>query len=199
MKYTSVHVCCPGNIISGGPELLHQFVHELRQNGVDAHIIYFPFEQLYDTPALYSHYDIAKSNINEIKKEDIVFIPETATYLINRISCENIAIWWLSIDFYYGCPVDKKISPLMLKHYVDVWKGKKLSFSEMKKFQHFHQSYYAKDFLSRKGIISKELSDYLNDEFIKTNILNRDNNRKKIIAYNPKKGIKTTNRLIKAF
>ncbi|MFI3384358.1 hypothetical protein V5G93_24150, partial [Escherichia albertii] len=135
----------------------------------------------------------------EIKKEDIVFIPETATYLINRIPCTNIAIWWLSIDFYYGYPIDKKISPQMLKHYVDVLKGGKLSFRKMKSFQHFHQSHYAKVFLSRKGIISKELSDYLNDEFIKTNALSRNDNRKKIIAYNPKKGIKTTNRLIRAF
>ncbi|WP_157035349.1 hypothetical protein [Psychromonas ingrahamii] len=40
-----VFVICPGNIVTGGPELLHQFVQALNVSGADAKIIYYPFKK----------------------------------------------------------------------------------------------------------------------------------------------------------
>ena len=57
-KYNKVVVCCPAELVTGGPELLHQFVHHLTEQGVDAHITYYPFCSKHSTPEAYKHYKI---------------------------------------------------------------------------------------------------------------------------------------------
>ena len=63
----------------------------------------------------------------------------------------------------------------------------------MKNFLHLTQSCYAKNFLAKNGITRTHmLSDYLSSEhFCKKNIL-----KENIVAYNPKKGVEFTSRII---
>ena len=41
-KDSKVYVICPASIATGGPELLHQFAHILREKGVNAMMYYTP-------------------------------------------------------------------------------------------------------------------------------------------------------------
>ena len=60
---------------------------------------------------------------------------------------------------------------------------------------HFVQSNYVKDFLAMKGIDSYFLSDYINDRYFESrcDIGSKEN----IVAYNPKKGARITEYIIK--
>ncbi|MGS0066197.1 hypothetical protein ACUOJY_28970, partial [Escherichia coli] len=94
-KYNKVVVCCPAELVTGGPELLHQFVHHLTEQGVDAHITYYPFCSKHSTPEAYKHYKINIISLSEIEaSEDIlIVIPETATQISKRFPYNSIAIW----------------------------------------------------------------------------------------------------------
>ena len=41
---SNIYVLCPGNVVTGGPELLHQLVDTLNCNGKNASIVYYPFD-----------------------------------------------------------------------------------------------------------------------------------------------------------
>lgn len=67
----------------------------------------------------------------------------------------------------------------------------------MKNYQHLSQSEYARMFLESRGIHCDMLTDYLNETHLKD--VDENINRENIIAYNPKKGEKYSNKLISRY
>lgn len=190
-----VLVCCPGNAVTGGPELLHQFVDALRNKNVDARILYFPFNEEFKIPEAYKKYDVCTFNYNKINSDDVVVLPEVSTGLVSFFKKNKVYLWWLSVDNYFGTQKPNGFRG-KLRHYFDILKGSKLSLNEIKERDIFHlvQSKYAKDFLLKNGIESTTLTDYLNEEHLEQEV---DYSIKiKQIAYNPKKGFEYTRRLI---
>ncbi|EHW3109645.1 hypothetical protein K3E28_004468, partial [Escherichia coli] len=192
--FSKIIVCCPGNLVTGGPELLHQFVHQLRLNYIDAEIIYYPFDRDFETPNAYKHYNVKVVSLSGIDKCDnnLVILPETGTKYYKYFKGCQIGIWWLSVDNYFGYA--KKDSGFInnLKNLIKIFLRRKISLNKMQMMLHFYQSEYAREFLEKHHLQSIPLSDYLNvnhliNEGRKENVF-----REKIITYNPKKGIKTT-------
>lgn len=187
-----IFVCCPGDTVTGGPELLHQLVDSLREIEKEAYICYFPFNKKFIRPKPYQHYNTPQSTPVDSENSTII-LPEVATNLSRHFKKSNIAIWWLSVDNYLNKDGENK--PLdFLRNLYGHTRGK-LPIGRMKNFLHFAQSAYSKDFLEKKGIIPQTLTDYLGNEHLK----NKESKykRENIIAYNPTKGIQKTHLIIK--
>lgn len=189
-----VYVICPGNVVTGGPELLHQFVHGLNKRGVDASIVYFPFDNEYQVPSEYQHYNINVDKYINIKRNAVVILPEIKTGYSRYFKGNEIYIWWLSVDNYFKSEVKGIIKNI--KKLIGMCMGKtyQIKISKMGRVKHLTQSKYAGEFLESYGYKSEMLSDYLNKEhFIKSH---EPVNKQDIICYNPKKGYDITRRLI---
>ena len=104
MSINKIFVCCPKGVITGGPELLHQFVHSLRMKGVDAYVLYYPFDEIGETPAQYQHYNIEIGHYEQVDDDSMIILPEVATNLSVFFKKQRKAIWWLSIDNYFAPP-----------------------------------------------------------------------------------------------
>lgn len=195
MKSKSVYVCCPGGSVTGGPELLHQFVDELRLNNIDAKILYYPFDKKFDIPDAYIKYNVTQGQVDAVSSSALVVIPEVATSLAKDFPNNQISIWWLSVDNFFGF---KGVSPLKekLKNLKRIVFRKRMMLCEMKSFIHLTQCQYASLFLSNNRITSYPLTDYLNQTHLDQCYDNTK--RQMIIAYNPKKGIKVTQKLMDA-
>jgi len=203
-KDSNVYVLCPAYSKTGGPELLHQLVNELTNNGIDAYITYYDIKKndANYTPDDFKKYITDYKTLIEIedKKENIVISPEInwAINIIKKVKNAQKIIWWLSVDnFDRTCGLKNTLKTyglittpiLMLKREMIY------NFSNINIFdKHLCQSHYAIKYLEKKGIDNPlYLSDYVNDEYL--NIIDY-NDKEDIIAYNPKKGQKFTKKII---
>jgi hypothetical protein len=191
--YKDIYVCCPGNLVTGGTELLHQLVDKLRQEKISAHIVYYPFNKSFSCPDPFQIYNISqKYPLDE--QESLLIIPEALTKIARQYNAIQIAFWWLSIDFYFFRLHDNIVLDF-IRDIRSATKGR-IPLKKMSKYIHFHQSEYARLFLESYNIKSYPLSDYLNNQHL---LPAKDSKRKDMIAYNPKKGLKLTKKIIKKF
>ena len=156
---------CPGGVRTGGPEALHQLVHELRRFGADAHISYFPFEKTFEVLDDYLEYDVSPAALAD-QDGSLVILPETLTALSETLRSATAAIWWLSVDNFYGPVNTTSAASGTLRQ----WAFKaglrrspphQASFSKLKRALHFAQSMYAMDFLRSRKLQGRFLGDYL--------------------------------------
>lgn len=189
-----IYVCCPGGSVTGGPELLHQLVDALRRYGHDAYISYYPFNKRHEKPKEYGKYDSPESTIED-GCGNLIILPEVVTKISKYIHHAKVAIWWLSVDNYFGRKGDSYLRDLMCRFSTLI--RSRISMSAMSRFIHFAQSDYARDFLNARKIHAFMLTDYLSIEHFVT----RDSNncRENVVLYNPKKGVRTTLKLITAY
>lgn len=193
-----VYICCPGDSVTGGPELLHQFCDELCKVGVDANIIYYPLDMKFSVPKQYEHYNTPVATKDDVQQDNaIIIIPEVSTPLAKNFGKADICIWWLSVDNYFGRKKYNRFVRRYLGHTKSVLTGDRLPICAMKKYFHLSQSEYAKIFLKSRGIQCEMLTDYLNE----THLSKVDNSiiRDDVILYNPKKGSDYSKRLISRF
>ncbi|MDM0075154.1 hypothetical protein QTH90_12220 [Variovorax sp. J2P1-59] len=191
---TKTYVVCPGGVTTGGPEVLHQLVSELREAGRDAYICYFPFGKAFDVPPEYRKYNVLQSKIED-EPENLVILPESGTKISRRIRRASVAIWWLSVDNYYALPNILSFVPDALTRMVGgllVRRPLRL----LRPFRHFAQSQYAIEHLRERGIDAEFLGDYLNRAHASLPVKSDEGRRINAIAYNPKKGAQVTRQLI---
>lgn len=196
-KDTKIYVACPANTATGGPELLHQLVHELVKLGFDAYMYYYRLtENKHPVHEAYTGYNNKFFNYIEDTQNNILVVPETNTELVYEYNSIQKVIWWLSVDNHFSflnsnSKVKKNIKNIMYN--MKIYPKQKLyRFSKKENIIHFVQSEYAKQMLKNKGINNSFfLGDYLNKFFIEqqTNIITKKEN---IVIYNPKKGIEFT-------
>lgn len=210
---TKVFVYCPATVVTGGAELLHQLVHVLNNNNIDAYIVYY--DGLSAIPTEYEKYNLKVCLQIEDLYENIIVIHEGIFNKIININKAQIITWWLSVDNFFYCAKRYlklneyiKWSPSyailiflfrMKKLLIDgenYFKGN-LSFNDLKRIPaiNCYQSEYAHNFLLNNGFSEiLPLSDFINTEL---SAIDMDKERKNNILYNPKKGLKFTKRLIK--
>jgi len=198
---TKIYVACPANIATGGPELLHQLVHELCNLGFNAYMYYYLcLENKHPVHEAYINYNNKfVDHIDDIKN-NILIIPEVKTDLIYQYDSMQKVIWWLSVDNHFGFLNSNSKLKKMIKntlYYLNVYPKQKLyRFSKKEKIIHFVQSEYAKQMLKNRGLNSAFLGDYLNNLFIEQQISNINTKKENIVIYNPKKGIEFTKAII---
>lgn len=186
-------VCCPAGIVTGGPELLHQFVHELRNLSHDAYICYYPFGSAHECPEAYKDYNAPQAEFCD-QSGDLIVLPEVKTILARRVRHADVAIWWLSVDNYFGRRGESRLSDI--RRFITSLAHSRLPLRHLGIRIHFVQSAYARDFLARASITSITLTDYLSREHLETAGI--ESEKINIIAYNPKKGIRRTSSIIES-
>lgn len=194
---TKIFIAAPANHASGGPELLHQLGEKLKERNLKSVMYYYKLKDcLSPVHSNYTCYDLPYiTDLQEVSRDDILIVPETTTYFLNKVNAQKI-IWWLSVGNYLKVKNKeekrkRKISSLWKKH------ESHFSFSnpDKNKILHLYQSEYAKDYLIQNGISNlAALSDYLRDDFKNCDI---SKVKKGTIAYYPKKGTVFTDKLRK--
>ena len=188
---------------TGGVELLHQLVFELKQNNIPSQIAYLHNSKNGIIPE-YKKYIDDYVFVNEIEdsKDTLLIIPENFTWVARQFSLCEKAIWWLSLDNYlkrkdvlFATKKYGLLQALKIVARTIIGKNIQLNSQELSKIQyHFVQSHYVKEYLAKIGVQSYFLTDYLNAFFFeKTSGVNKEN----IVVFNPSKGIKVTQKIIK--
>ncbi len=198
-KYQRVLVVSPGNVVTGGPECMHHLVQLLREIGQDAYIVYTPFDQTFDVPEAYKHYQTPIARFADIAGELIIF-PEINTTMAMSVKNAQASVWWLSLDNFLE---RRHISPLRdkIRYFKKVLKGQRPmnGVASFGKLIHFAQSFYAKEYLESKGLSVIPFYEPIADQFLQDGLDPGIQERENEILYNPVKGKKITELLIKNF
>lgn len=205
-----IYVICPAFYKTGGTELLHQLVYQLNKMDKEAVIAYSNCEDYKEkiNPA-FKKYVNTYVDMKDIKDQhqNVVVVPEIACAFLNNFNNIKKVIWWLSVDnFIRECGLVGRIRISGLKRGIlgtakRMMKGK---YENIYKYigladLHLCQSFYALDYLRSIGVAQNKidyLSDYLNDQYLDI-VVEDEKERDNIILYNPQKGFKFTNKIIK--
>lgn len=183
----SYYVVCPAGIVSGGPELAHQFCYELNELGVKAKMFYLKTGSLLpvdmSAPEKYERYNTNPvTNQADVEREDsiVVYNESMTSYIPFYQKCRKV-LWWMSVDNYLKDSY--KLPPEEVREYVDF---------------HLVQSRYAYDYVKNILGVSEEnilfLSDYIHMDFYKKYF--PEGFRQNMVLYNPKKGYEHVKPLI---
>ncbi|MGQ4275070.1 hypothetical protein [Terrihabitans sp. B22-R8] len=184
-RYSRVVVLAPSATSTGGPELLHQLVHEIRLQGGEALIHYLP-DPAAEVPERYRCYDTPVLNELGLDAGDCVVVPETMVPALPLRSKARHIVWWLSFDFF-----ESRREPPFLRALANAYRRSLLKVQTLLGALHLFQSHYARSRLKEWGMDGAMLSDYLSLSPPAPDAAPR----RDVILYNPKKGIEITNRL----
>lgn len=201
--YSIVYVVAPAYLVTGGPEVLHQLCAELRSIGINAIMFYYNYTDRTKCPQpdVYTKYNVPYAVEIYDNKNCAYIIPEIILDVLSSIKKGKKYLWWLSVDMaYYQC-LDLYAEGISQEE-------KRKRIIEMIKlhsgiFQqdviHLVQSEYARNHCQYLGISDdkiKYLGDYLRDEFIENALKTCEIEKQNMVAYNPKKGMEFTKKLI---
>ena len=211
---SQIYVYCPAGLVTGGAELLHQLVSILNDNGKNAYIVYCG-DKAHILPEDYKCYNIkiAECIVNDKKNIEIL-----CEIFFEKVYDNNLTqkfFWWLSVDNFYIAssrflPLKdlfhfntilgfktllRRLYLFFLKH--KDFPSRIIGVNALKKMDivNGYQSEYTQNYLQNHGF--KEivaLKDYINVDYFDYDFDLK--NRKDIILFNPKKGIKFTKKLI---
>ncbi len=187
-----VWIYCPGRIVSGGPEALHQLARALMDSGVDARIVYYPdADGLCSVPDAYREYAPRVAVAAEDGSSDVVVVPEVHTARLRNVRRAKTVVWWLSIDNYL-------VERTPLRFLRGLMTGNApLAITELKDVVHCAQSVYAVEYLHRYGISAALLTDYLRPVHSGSEGIASVVGRGMTVLYNPKKGYEFTRKLMR--
>lgn len=193
-----VFVYYPRGVRTGGPEALHQLVHELRSQKIDAHLVPIPGTARSRAVAEYARYDAPEIAHAADRSDSIIVLPETHLRIAWRFRYAHVYVWWLSIDFSALFYAERRLKTLPVTGPVSLAKwlllyGARANYPVRRwrlrrrsNVRHLAQSVYAQQFLRKRlGIEAKMLSDVTR--------LTREpatpmELRGRTVAYNPSKG-----------
>lgn len=204
-KYKKIYVACPARVKTGGTELLHQLVAELRKIKVNVTMVYTTNTE-HPTPDAFKRYVDEYVYIDEIEdsSDNLLILSEVEISHVFNYNSINVAVWWLSVDNYlkyYGIKEAYRIRGWKgVLGYVRQkgWTKKEYPIGNIRDLIsiNYAQSYYAIDFLKKNNFNNiVYLSDYINMDYIESANIKRD--RKNVVLYNPVKGKAFTKRLMK--
>jgi len=99
-----VYVITPAKVYTGGPTALFQLCHTLRKVfGIDSYIAFYNMKT-YEDPVHnnYRRFQCPWVSIDKVYDDgdNVVIVPETATYLLSRFRRSKKVIYWLAVDNY---------------------------------------------------------------------------------------------------
>lgn len=182
---TKVYVLCPSNIVTGGPEALHQLADRLNHLGIESYMVYIDpgnsniinsgenwssILKHFGVPNRYRIYNFKTATNIQDNNHNIIVTPEIWPNALNYFKNIQKAIWWLAAP---GYPVNTIFDP--------------------NKVSHFYQSNFAKQALIANRIkYIYPLSDFTNKIYLVQNFHKRED----IVLYNPAKGMEFTKQIM---
>jgi len=172
-------------------------VHVLRERGHNAHLSYFP-DPTSSVPRPYLGYHTAVHQAID-EPGNLIIIPEVWTHMIRPIHHAQIAVWWLSLDNFFGDPND---GAALAQSKLDQDERRspetsvaRATWDELRRVLNFSQSDYASRYLALRNVPTARLDDFINSAFEPP----ADGSRENVILFNPLKGLPTSERLMKAW
>ncbi len=198
-KYKNkVYVFSPAGKHTGGPELMHQLASELRENGVDAYMCYYPSIHPFPVHKNYKKYNVPFVRFVPDIEESVVVMPEVQIPRALKFKRAKLCIWWLSVNNFFVAEKNYQEENFWMRFLKFGTVTRSCSWSDVfnQNFFHLVQSYYAGEFLRSKGISEYlYLSDYLSPVFLREKLTLK---KEDIVCYNPKKGVDYTTQIISA-
>lgn len=206
----ATYIICPANLVTGGPELLHQLASTLRQAGRNAHVVYYPYDAPAETPAAYAKYQVAVARRDNIGPGDSVVLPEVYTNQANDFPGSRVLLWWLSVDNFrlglgsarvarfvpdFARPLARTLAKrLQVLRSIARWAGSQGGINELANVQlHLHQSEFARQYLEANGLgPTAPLGDYINDDYLDLIANPPTLPRENLVTFNPLKGAERT-------
>ena len=200
---TKIFIISPGNIHSGGPELVHQLASQLLKMDYNVYMFYLPANANFD-PAdpvdpFYKKYHIPFVRNLEIDHKNIMIVPESSSLNLYVSKKIRRIMWWMSVDNYINnlCNILKKFK----QNPLDSTMPKFFYFDkDDDNIEHWVQSDYARIFIKKNGIVDKQIyrvRDYLNEAFLQRASQVDLSQKENIVAYNPVKGFEFTQKLLR--
>jgi len=189
---TVIYIYCPSMLSTGGPNSLHQLCYKLRFFGYNAYICYYHFnDPLPDGSETHPNYLCYNNPVEqnaEDTAENIVIVPEAVTSVLPFYENIRKAIWWLSVDFYYG----------IWRELIRTQRGHTcFDIHSPYDCYHFADSVYAKKHLELFSIDDDKimmLESYLHPSYTQ-NVLSKAKTGNNV-TYNPGKGMEFTKQII---
>lgn len=188
-----IFVLISTNNLSGGTELLYQLFNSLHKLHQDTFISFFPEDTSSASLKRFAEYNPLVSSVED-KEENVIIIPESATFLVRQFKHAKIFVFWMSIDNYLRRK-SKNFFSDFLAYYGSLLTSR-VPLSSLKNVHHLFQSYYAQSYLENLGFHGLFLGDYLGDSFFDTSHPT-SSHKENIVCYNPKKGYRYVKKLIK--
>lgn len=217
-KKTKVYIACPAYLVSGGAELLNQLCYSLRNDlNIEAYMYYYPTRKQNPVYPDYKNYNNPYLKNIEDDKANIIVVPEieSAISLSRNFSKIRKVVWFLGLDCYFASRLKiYDFLPQRIINKICRFFGKNPPFEigfdniDIEKFPPekdtmlikadlvMINSYRGIKFLKSRGFNPTYLSEYVNDDFLKTQTdLSKKEN---IVVFNPKKGHSFTRKIIKS-
>lgn len=160
-----IYLLCLHGVRTGGPEAIHQLSDALIEQGFDARMVYYTWNQIAaleaakpqsayffgERPVPYAEYERYRVNIADSAPNSpdcIVVLPETLCHLAPKFDKATVLIWWLSVDNAFGALSKVNLNELRRENVHHAW-----------------QSHYARDFIRALMLAeaAPPLSDYTVD------------------------------------
>ncbi|WP_045798006.1 hypothetical protein [Streptococcus equinus] len=208
-KYDQIYIICPKKYASGGPDALHQLSYYINRIGFKS--VYMVYTDLKKGEEglnpNYKLYNTKSVRISEIidSERSLIVIPENLFRYSSLFKNANTSIWWLSVDNFNKKSIKYDFKQLLLSLICFDWESffiyfKLIFFKNKKECNYFSASYYANDFLNKRGIKNYLLIEPISLEFLneykKSLNYKEGAERKKQILYNPKKGYELTKKIM---
>lgn len=160
----TIYLLCLHNVRTGGPEAIHQLSDALIEQGFDARLVYYDWNQIaaleHSEPQEaywfgeraneieeYARYRVKISGAVPNESDNIVVLPETLCHLAPKFAKATVLIWWLSVDNGFGALSRANLNDLRARNVHHAW-----------------QSRYAERFVNTLGFINAgHLGDYTVD------------------------------------
>lgn len=202
--FKKILVICPAHAVTAGPEALHQLVALLNQLGKPAAMVYHPFHETAQTPAVYAHYQVPVESYQD-KADTFILFPEIMPTEALKVKQATAGIWWMSVNNYTCVRYANRFRD-QLRYLKNLLKGKRpwSGMRALRSLQHFAQSHYAFDYLQSHHIAARMLSDpipYYTEPTYLTTLAEQRHAlaREDVVLYNPKKGLPIIKKLMCAF
>lgn len=162
----SIYILALHGIATGGPEAAHQLSDALIEQGFDARMVYFKWEDLAqgippEFPEYgpfaeeYSSYKVNLARALPDEEGNVMVLPETALHLSFAFKRAKVLIWWLSVDNAFNALSGLRAGPQMSPN---------MNYLRRPNLYHASQSRYAERFVEALGLNSLGmLSDYTVD------------------------------------
>ncbi len=198
MAFNKIQVVCPANVVTGGPESLHNLVAVINSLGYSAGIVYHPFDKKSEVSPAYQKYGVKSEQLDD-QLGNLIIFPEIHCMEALKIKHATAAIWWLSVDNF----LERKYHNVrdIYRYFRKVLRGSRplLGIRQLKHLRHFSKAYYDEEFLKANHIDFQRISGPISELYLNTGIFTELHERKDQILYNPTKGKHLIQQLIQMF
>jgi hypothetical protein len=201
---TKIYVTTPANVATGGAEDMHQLAYDLKEMFPVAKVYmhYSPEGAENPVPKEYEYFNLEFAHTVEDNEENVLILHEGYTTRFNHLRNIKVVLWWLSVDHYFTsqdfamqAPWAGKINTLLWKLGIQHYVGFEKRLRDIR--WHGYQSRYVCKHLQKHKVRNTivPLMDHVNPSFV-AHVID-ESIKEDIVAYNPKKGLRATKRIIR--